>query len=38
VVVNGAPGEVVRLVGWNGAAVERDVTVPDRGWDRLRPV
>ena len=38
VVVHGAPGEAVRLVGWNGAAVERDVTVPDRGWERLRPV
>ena len=32
VVVAGAPGEVVRLVGWNaGAVVEREVAVPDRG-------
>jgi hypothetical protein len=38
VVVAGAPSEVVRLVGWNaGAVVERQVTVPDRGWERLRP-
>jgi hypothetical protein len=36
VVVAGAPGEVVRLVGWDaGAVVEREVTVPARGWDRL---
>jgi len=27
----------VRLVGWNaGAVVEREVAVPDRGWERLR--
>jgi hypothetical protein len=38
VVVAGAPGEAVRLVGWNaGAVVERVVVVPDRGWERLRP-
>ena len=38
VVVAGAPGEVVHLVGWNaGAVVEREVVVPDRGWERLRP-
>ena len=37
VVVSGAPGEAVRLVGWNGAVVEREVTVPDRGWERLGP-
>jgi hypothetical protein len=38
VVVAGAPGEVVRLVGWNaGTVVEREVAVPDRGWERLRP-
>ncbi len=38
VVVTGAPGEVVRLVAWDGGApVEREVTVPDRGWERLRP-
>jgi hypothetical protein len=36
--VAGAPGEVVRLVGWSaGAVVEREVEVPDRGWERLRP-
>jgi hypothetical protein len=38
VVVAGAPGEAVCLVGWNaGAVVERVVVVPDRGWERLRP-
>jgi hypothetical protein len=38
VVVAGAPGEVVRLVAWDGGGVvEREVNVPDQGWERLRP-
>ena len=38
VVVAGAPGEVVRVVGWNaGVVVEREVALPDRGWERVRP-
>jgi hypothetical protein len=38
VVLSGAPGEVVRLLGWRDRGPsEREVTLPDRGWVRLPP-
>lgn len=39
VVVTGAPGEEVTVVGWDSAAdshLERTLTLPDRGWTRFR--